>query len=519
VAEQLSGAQWEWIDQSMDRDLDGRCPRETDSSESEDPRGDDAQPHVESLEAPRSLVTDERGQTARGTGPHSWDTGVIPAGAGGLGFDPSGRIAAVPGRPEVAPARMELSGTHPEPDEPRRPDQQSGAGSPDADRRTIPLLLGNWNGGQGFEDAAQLRMRNHRGGPRPGAAPMLGSDSALFGGDPALYRHGGGGWGQRPAEAEAGFAGGATGSHSWRDQLVKPRKAPPEMGWRKAVYVSTGRLLNLGAGPGECILRDHIAKIGTNINGNHQIAVVSIKGGVGKTRISAGLGTVYGMYRTEPVIALDANSTYGNLGRLIDPNARSSIREFIADANVTSSYPMMRHHTGKNKQGLEVLAGNQNLANPFALDADTFTEMLGRTQRFYQLSLIDCGHEIEHPLMSAVFEAVHALVIVATLNFDGVGAAEQTLDWLEARNKRGLLRRSVLVLNDAYRCQSKSFVAEVCNSLGRRVGDVKTIPWDGHLRDGAVLDFEALRRRTQLAYIEVAAWLAQGFATAGAAVL
>jgi MinD-like ATPase involved in chromosome partitioning or flagellar assembly len=173
----------------------------------------------------------------------------------------------------------------------------------------------------------------------------------------------------------------------------------------------------------------------------------------------------------------------------------------------------VRHHTGKNKQGLEVLAGNQNLANPFALDADTFTEMLGRTQRFYQLSLIDCGHEIEHPLMSGVFEAVHALVIVATLNFDGVGAAEQTLDWLDARNKHGLLRRSVLVLNDVYRCQSKSFVAEVCNSLGRRVGDVKTIPWDRHLRDGAVLDFEALRRRTQLAYIEVAAWLAQGFST------
>jgi MinD-like ATPase involved in chromosome partitioning or flagellar assembly len=272
----------------------------------------------------------------------------------------------------------------------------------------------------------------------------------------------------------------------------------------------------LGAGPGERILRDHIAKIGTSIAGNYQIAVVSIKGGVGKTRTSVGLGTVYGMYRTEPVIALDASPTYGNLGRLIDPHARSSIREFVADATVTASYPMARYHIGKNNQGLEVLAGNQNLANPFALDADTFTEMLGRTQRFYQLSLIDCAHEIEHPVMSAVFEAADALVIVGAMNFDGVGAAEQTLDWLDARKKHDLLRRSVLVLNDVYRCQSKSFVAEVRNSLGRRVGGVKTIPWDGHLRDGSVLDFAALRRRTQLAYIEVAAWLAQGFATGGA---
>jgi MinD-like ATPase involved in chromosome partitioning or flagellar assembly len=221
------------------------------------------------------------------------------------------------------------------------------------------------------------------------------------------------------------------------------------------------------------------------------------------------------MYRTEPVIALDANPTYGNLGRLIDPDTRSSIREFIADPKVTSSYPKTRCHTGKNKQGLEVLAGNQNLANPFALDADTFTDTLARTQRFYQLSLIDCGHEIEHPVMSAVLEAVDALVIVGAMNFDGVGAAEQTLDWLDARNKHDLLGRSMLVLNDVYRCRSMSFVAEVRNSLGPRVGELKTIPWDRHLRDGAVLDFEALRRRTQLAYIEVAAWLAQGFASGG----
>jgi MinD-like ATPase involved in chromosome partitioning or flagellar assembly len=502
----------------MDRDLDGLYLRET-GSESEGPRGVEAQPHGEDPAGPRGAVSDERGQTIRSAGPHSWETGVIAVGAGGLGFDLSGRTAAVPGepgRPEVA-ARMEPSGAPPEPGEARHQEQQSGSASPDVDRRTIPLLLRNSNEAyEDFNDAAQPRVRNHRGGPPPGAAPMFGGNSALFGGDPALYRHDRAGWGQSSAEGEAGFAGEAAAPHLWRDQVVETRKAPPEIGWRKAVYVGTGRLLNLGAGPGERILRDHIAKIGANIPGNYQIAIVSLKGGVGKTRTSAGLGTVYGMYRTEPVIALDANPTYGNLGRLIDPNARSSIREFIADAKVTSSYPMARYHTGKNKQGLEVLAGNQDLVNPFALDADTFSDTLGRTQRFYQLSLIDCGHEIEHPVMSAVFEAVDALVIVGAMNFDGVGAAEQTLDWLAARNKHDLLRRSVLVLNDVYRCQSKNFVAGVRNSLGQRVGDVKTIPWDRHLRDRAVLDFEALRRRTQLAYIEVAAWLAQGFAAGGA---
>ena len=93
---------------------------------------------------------------------------------------------------------------------------------------------------------------------------------------------------------------------------------------------------------------------------------MSIKGGVGKTRTTAGVGTVYATYRTEPVIAMDANPTYGRLGRLVDATATASIRDFMADDQV-ATYPKARSYTGKNKQGLEVLAGNQNVANPLAL--------------------------------------------------------------------------------------------------------------------------------------------------------
>ncbi|WP_431236108.1 MinD/ParA family ATP-binding protein (plasmid) [Mycolicibacterium psychrotolerans] len=323
--------------------------------------------------------------------------------------------------------------------------------------------------------------------------------------------HGGG-----PAAASSWQAQAATG-HLRVDDLVKTRKVPPEMGWRKAVYVASGHLVNLGAGPAEQALRDQIALIGSNIPGNYQIGVISAKGGVGKSRVAAGIGTVYGLYRTEPVIAVDANPTYGNLGRLIDPSATASTREFLADPGLVS-YPKARSYTGKNPQGLEVLAGNQNVANPLALTEDMFGDTLARTRRFYQLSIIDSGPQIEHRVMKGVLEHVDALVIVGTMNFDGAAAAETTLDWLDARNQHDLLRRSVVVLNDVYRSADKEFATSVRNSLGPRVGAVTTIPWDAHLRDSAVLDFEALRRPTQRAYIALAAWLAQGFATAGGGV-
>jgi hypothetical protein len=74
------------------------------------------------------------------------------------------------------------------------------------------------------------------------------------------------------------------------------------------------------------------------------------------------------------------------------------------------------------------------------------------------------------------------------------------------------------VLNDVNRCYSQDFFNKVRERLEPRVGGMTLIPFDKHLRDSAELDFDALRTRTQRSYIELAAWLAQGFATARAGV-
>jgi MinD-like ATPase involved in chromosome partitioning or flagellar assembly len=351
------------------------------------------------------------------------------------------------------------------------------------------------------QSAAQANARYGTGPQRP-AAPAAPPRPSAPAWDTSAPIPVSGPWNPAPAAA-----------HLRPDELVKSRTLPPEMGWRKAVYVSTGHLVNLGAGPAERALRDQIARIGSNIPGNYTIAVVSIKGGVGKTRTAAGIGTVYATYRTEPVLALDANPTYGSLGRIIDSRATASIREYMADEQV-NTYPKARSYTGKNRQGLEVLAANQNVANPLALSDQLFTDALYSAQRFYQLTVVDCGNHIEHRVMRGVLNAADSLVIVGTMNYDGAEAAEKTIDWLTARNMHELLRRSALVLNDVNRCYHQDFFNKVRERLEPRVGGMTLIPFDKHLRDSAELDFDALRPRTRAAYIELAAWLAQGFDTA-----
>ena len=315
--------------------------------------------------------------------------------------------------------------------------------------------------------------------------------------------------------AVPGTAGSRAGQHIQLDEVTKQRREPAEMGWRKVVYLSTGHLLNLGAGPTERRLLGWKARIVANIPGNYQIAAISVKGGVGKTRITAGVGSVFAELRKQPVIAIDANPTYGGLGRLIDPRIQTSVRDFLAAEDLVD-YPRARYYTGQNKQGLEVLAGNQNVANPMALEAHTFIDTVSRTRRFYQLGLIDCGAEIEHPVIPAVLSASDALMIVGSCSVEGGLAVETTIDWLAARNGHELLKRSVVVLNDCYRSANNDFINHVHQTLGRRVHSVRTIPWDAHLRDAVTLDFPALQRRTQLALMELAAELAGGFPTAGA---
>ena len=59
------------------------------------------------------------------------------------------------------------------------------------------------------------------------------------------------------------------------------------------------------------------------------------------------------------------------------------------------------------------------------------------------------------------------------------------------------------------------FLSTVEKSLAPRVGGLATVPFDKHLRDGHSFDYRAIHKRTALAYIGIAAWLAEGFAGAG----
>ncbi len=61
---------------------------------------------------------------------------------------------------------------------------------------------------------------------------------------------------------------------------------PPTSGWRRWVYVLTGGLVNPGESPAELHRRDLVARANRPLISSHKIAMLSLKGGVGKTTVT-----------------------------------------------------------------------------------------------------------------------------------------------------------------------------------------------------------------------------------------
>ena len=60
------------------------------------------------------------------------------------------------------------------------------------------------------------------------------------------------------------------------------------------------------------------------------IAVVSPKGGVGKTTVSSLLGTLLALVRRDRIVAVDTNPDYGSLGRVLAPNHKLFVDDLIS---------------------------------------------------------------------------------------------------------------------------------------------------------------------------------------------
>lgn len=293
--------------------------------------------------------------------------------------------------------------------------------------------------------------------------------------------------------------------------LLRPAKRPPQSGWRRLVYVLSGRLLNPGESPLDVHRRELTTRVHKPLLGCYKIAMLSLKGGVGKTTVTATLGATFASLRGDRVVAVDANPDRGTLSQKIPLETSATVRHLLRDAQRVRRYTDVRAYTSQGPSRLEVLASEQDPAVSEAFSEEDYRRTVTLLEHFYNIVLTDCGTGLMHSAMYGVLGVADQLIIVSSGSIDGARSASATMDWLDAHGHEDLVRRSVAVINCVHRFSGGVDLDRVAEHFAARCRAVVRIPFDAHLEEGAEVDLDRLEPATRLALLELAAAVADDF--------
>jgi MinD-like ATPase involved in chromosome partitioning or flagellar assembly len=294
-------------------------------------------------------------------------------------------------------------------------------------------------------------------------------------------------------------------------RLLRPAKRPPQSGWRRLVYVLSGRLINPGESPADIHRRELVTRVNAPLLGCHKIALLSLKGGVGKTTMTATLGATFASLRGDRVVAVDANPDRGTLSQKIPLETSATVRHLLRDAQRVRRYTDVRAYTSQGASRLEVLASEQDPAVSEAFSEDDYRRTVTLLEHFYNMVLTDCGTGLMHSAMYGVLGVADQIVVVSSGSIDGARSASATMDWLDAHGHGDLVSGAVAVINCVSRSAGGVDLDRVAAHFAGRCRAVVRIPFDAHLQEGAEVDLDRLEPRTRLALLELAAEVADAF--------
>lgn len=293
--------------------------------------------------------------------------------------------------------------------------------------------------------------------------------------------------------------------------LVRPQREVPQDGWRRMIYQASFGLITPRISPAEVMRREWIGNAKRNVPGATSITVASMKGGVGKTTVSALLGLTLAQYRGDRAVAIDANPDAGTLAdRLLGVGStRPTIRDLLNSLDEVEAGTQLNRYLGLAGR-LAVLASELDPAKSEMFNQDEYEAVACLIARFYDVLITDSGTGLVHSAMHGALNLTDGLVIVGAPTVDAANSAGRTLDWLAEHGFQGLVENAVVAISldretpDVDSGAIRDHFAERCRA-------VVEIPADPHLRTGGQIDLRALQQPTLDAALELASHVAEGF--------
>ncbi|TFB88337.1 MinD/ParA family protein [Cryobacterium algoricola] len=286
---------------------------------------------------------------------------------------------------------------------------------------------------------------------------------------------------------------------------------PPHGGWNAFVYAVTLHLVNLGDSAKIRAHKDMDALIRKEFDGGTRfVPILTRKGGVGKTTVTALLGMALADAREDRIIAVDANPDRGTLSERVSKQTRSTVRDVVTKAASIGGFTDFSSLVSRDATRLDILASDTDPLLSEAFDEDDYNVVADLAARYYSIMLTDCGTGIVHSVMRATLQRADSIVVVSGGSVDEARLASETLTWLDANGYGDLVRNSIVALNTATQGTNLVKLEEIESHFRSRVREIVRIPYDPQLAAGSVISWADLKPITRLAARTLAALVVEG---------
>lgn len=218
------------------------------------------------------------------------------------------------------------------------------------------------------------------------------------------------------------------------------------------------------------------------------VALISPKGGVGKTLCTFVVGNLLASHLKLRVAAVDANPDFGTLARLASDHRRSerSLAELLEDADRITTAADVGRYVSRLPSGLHLLAAPHDAQQN--LGPERYGELVALLAMFYEVVLLDLGPGVTGPLSRMAVDRADQLVLVTTPEWITSAIVLDALEHLRHQ-------RTTVAVNAAHRR------SPVAAPIAERVRAV-TLPYDEQLAtmlDTGTYTLDALERETRVA--------------------
>lgn len=298
--------------------------------------------------------------------------------------------------------------------------------------------------------------------------------------------------------------------------FVKEQKPRPIGGFRGMLYKLTGGAWNLGPSAKQREEDELARRISRQLQGSYNTAVLSLKGGIGKTSTTVGVGLTLAEFRGDPPCAIDANPDSGDLveralGEGIyqkaTPRTITDLLKNVDNVDSLTALARYMHHAGR----LHLIAGEQDPEVSDSLTAEEYLRIRQLISGYYSIALTDCGTGVTHNAMSGILQSADNLIIAAGYAVSGAKRARSTLQWLASHGYEDLARNAIVVITDKDEVSSRVDKDAIEEHLSGICRQLIAVPHDRGVADGDLVTLDVLRPDTRRAYKEIAAAIVDGY--------